>query len=113
VQPFDNGAPGTKRVYLVSKGGGVLPRWRRDGAELYYLSPDSRLMAVKTHAIEGGFTFEAPQALFQTRRAPKDINLYDVSADGEKFLLNLPMELPNAAPITVSTVWPKDLASVK
>ena len=30
----------------VSSGGGVMPRWRRDGKELFYISPDSRMMAV-------------------------------------------------------------------
>ena len=53
VQSFP--APGAKKVVTV--GGGVEPRWRRDGKELFYLSPDRTLMAVpmKTAAeVEAG-----------------------------------------------------------
>jgi hypothetical protein len=32
--------------WRVSNGGGVMPRWRRDGKELFYISPDSQMMAV-------------------------------------------------------------------
>ncbi len=42
VQPF----PGPGPKVQVSVGGGTLPRWRRDGSELFYLAPDRRLMAV-------------------------------------------------------------------
>ena len=42
VQPF----PGPGPKAQVSVGGGTLPRWRRDGGELFYLAPDRRLMAV-------------------------------------------------------------------
>jgi hypothetical protein len=37
--PFSNGGK-----WLVSRGGGVMPRWRRDGKELFYISPDSKMM---------------------------------------------------------------------
>ena len=49
-------SPGTKR--RVSASGGVLPRWRGDGKELFYVGPDRRLMAagieVKGRSLEGG-----------------------------------------------------------
>ncbi len=32
--------------WMVSRGGGVQPRWRRDGRELFYISPDWTMMAV-------------------------------------------------------------------
>ena len=32
--------------WMVSRGGGVQPRWRRDGKELFYISPDWKMMAV-------------------------------------------------------------------
>jgi Tol biopolymer transport system component len=109
VQLFDNGAPGTKRVYQISKGGGMSPRWRRDGGELYFLSADGHMMAAPTNTAGSEFTFGPAELLFQTRQA-REPNLYDVSADGERFLLNLPMEWPSAAPITVQTGWAKELA---
>jgi tricorn protease-like protein len=38
--------PRAGRRYPVSTDGGAFPRWRADSRELYFLSPDSRLMAV-------------------------------------------------------------------
>ena len=46
VQPFPG--PGAKTI--VSTGGGLQPRWRRDGKELFYVAPDGKLMAVAMHA---------------------------------------------------------------
>jgi hypothetical protein len=74
----------------VSVDGGSQPIWRRDGSELFFLAPDSRLMAT---AVTGGAAFarDAPKPLFQTRMratyAPYPWN-YDVTADGNHFLID-------------------------
>ena len=62
VQPFPDG--GGK--WQVSMAGGVAPRWRADGKELYFLAPDATLMALP---VTTGSSFEAgaPVALFPTR----------------------------------------------
>jgi hypothetical protein len=51
--------------WLVSKGGGVMPRWRRDGKELFYISPVSQMMTVDvtTHPV---FQSGNPHSFFQT-----------------------------------------------
>lgn len=41
-------APGGK--WQVSIGGGIYPRWRRDGKELFYVAPNNKLMAVPIQA---------------------------------------------------------------
>ena len=75
--------------WQVSTAGGEEPRWRQDGKELFYISPDGKMMAV---AIKTGANFEAgsPVTLFQTyRRQPvssQDVFSYDVTGDGQKFL---------------------------
>jgi Tol biopolymer transport system component len=109
VQPFDNGAPGTKKLSTISAGGGGLPRWRRDGGELYYMTQPGVVYAVTVHLSDGDFAFDPPRELFHTRPAPKSWNLYDVSADGQRFLMNVPMEWPSGSPITVTTSWTKAL----
>jgi eukaryotic-like serine/threonine-protein kinase len=109
VQPFDNGAPGTKKLSTISVGGGGLPRWRRDGGELYYMTQPGRVYAVAVHPSGGDFAFDPPRELFGTRPSPKSWNLYDVSADGQRFLMNVPMEWPSGSPITVTTSWTKAL----
>lgn len=88
----------------VSTEGGTQPRWRRDGKELFYLAPDRKLMAVP---VKTGATFEAdaPRALFQTALAASALRQsYAVSADGQRFLLNTPLEA-GSPPMTVVLNW--------
>ena len=90
VQPFPTSGP----KWMVSTSGGRQPRWRRDGKELFFVAPDGKLMAVTIRADASNVHFEAglPQPLFQTS-IPSNVPLrqsflYDVSADGRRFLIN-------------------------
>ncbi|HEY4579546.1 MAG TPA: hypothetical protein VIG89_00805, partial [Candidatus Acidoferrales bacterium] len=94
--------------WQVSTSGGVYPRWRADGKELYYIAPDGKLMAAPIAA--SGATIEpgTPVALFQTRiyGGGTDLNggtSYDVSRDG-RFLINTVLE-DDASPITLLQNW--------
>ena len=106
VRPF----PAASGKVQVSTDGGDQPRFRRDGKELFYLAPDRRLMTV---AVKGGESFEAglPQALFETRI--RDVTIrryhYDVTGDGERFLVNTAVEQKASAPITLVLNWTADL----
>ena len=53
--------------WQVSTAGGLDPRWRSDGKELYYIAPEGQLMAASIAA--SGTTLEpgAPVTLFETR----------------------------------------------
>ena len=62
VQSFPD--PGGK--WQVSTAGGVDPRWRADGKEIYYRAPDQKLMAVEVQA-GGDFPAGVPQPLFLGR----------------------------------------------
>ena len=109
VQAFDGLSNGTKRRWLVSKGGG-LPRWRFDSGELFYMTLDGRIMSVSIHlASEDGIEAGSPEMLFQTRPVPKSWNLYDATPDGQHFLVNIPLEWTGATPITVLTNWTEKL----
>jgi len=108
VSPF----PGFGSKWQVSRGGGEEPRWRRDGKELFYLAPDGRLMAAEVKAAAG---FEAgfPSVLFVTHpRQPisaMDFFSYDVTADGQKFLVNTKVDTSNSAPLSVILNWAAEL----
>ena len=67
VQPFRR--PGSKTI--VSAGGGIFPRWRGDGKELYYVTADATLMAVALREAANGETMEPspPVTLFRSRIA--------------------------------------------
>jgi eukaryotic-like serine/threonine-protein kinase len=109
ARPFSANHPTStatgKRVQITS-GGGSQPRWGMDGRELFYLSQDSRIMAV---AVKSGIEFEtgSPRPLFQVRggRLFDDILYeYDVTPDGQHFLFNLSLE-GTVPPITVIVNW--------
>jgi Tol biopolymer transport system component len=92
VQAFPK--PGARTV--VSTDGGLQPRWSPDGKELYYVTPDARLMAVALRARDES-TIEAvsPVPLFHTRISGAvtggSAMEYDVSRDG-RFLMNTVVE---------------------
>jgi eukaryotic-like serine/threonine-protein kinase len=104
VQAF----PKSSGKFQVSTSGGSRARWRRDGKELFYLSPERRMMAVEAKATPTAFEAGRPRELFQTRVAifPAVVPAYDVSADGQRFLIQtLPDDAESAAPITVVMNW--------
>ena len=73
----------------VSSAGGAHPRWRRDGRELYYLSASGVLMAVPA-AARPRLSAGRPVPLFDARPPlplPFLDTLYDVTADGQRFLV--------------------------
>ena len=92
--------------------GGQEPKWRNDGKELFYMSTDGKIMAVPVSA---GASFQAgtPVALFQThRRQPmssQDLFSYDVSSDGQRFLIATKLDEPNAAPLSVLLNWASEM----
>jgi Tol biopolymer transport system component len=94
----------------ISTAGGTQPRWRGDGKELFYLAPDRKLMAV---TVTTGTTFEvgSPHPLFQTTLDPTAFRqMYEASADGNRFLLNAVIESA-AQPLSVVLNWPALLSA--
>jgi serine/threonine protein kinase/Tol biopolymer transport system component len=90
--------------WQITLHGGYDPRWRADGRELYYLSPDGDVMAVD---VQPGEAFEtgAPRKLFSTGiavtfdttpQAGLFETFYNVSADGERFLIAEPLPAQGA-----------------
>lgn len=100
--------PEPRGKWQVSVRGGEQPRWRADGRELFYLSSDSKMMAVP---VTTGTNFEArtPIVLFQaTPRQPIpifDLFVYDVSRDGQRFLINTQVKQAESAPMSVVLNW--------
>jgi len=106
-QVYVMGFPKSGGKFQVSTNGGVRPRWRRDGKEIYYLGPDRKLMAVEVKATATTFETGRPRELFQTRvvTAPPFSHTYDVTADGQRFLMNTVLEAEGPPPITVVMNW--------
>ena len=105
-QIYIQAIPGSGAKYQVSISGGASPAWRRDGKELFYLSTDQKVIAVPI-TLGAGVEIGTPQELF----ASPGVTGYDVSADGKRFLLNVPAGGAEAVPpVTVVLNWTAGLA---
>jgi eukaryotic-like serine/threonine-protein kinase len=99
--------PPTGERWQVSTNGGVQPRWRADGRELYYLAPGGRVMAVSIP--DGNPTRAgAPEQLFDLRMDTSvAFDQFTPSADGKRFLVRRPLREGSAdtAPVQVLVEW--------
>jgi eukaryotic-like serine/threonine-protein kinase len=94
--------------WQISNAGGTRPRWRRDGKELFYLSNDNKIMAVAIKTTASTIEVGAVRPLFQTQAATM-ANNYDVSGDGQRFIVNSLVESQASAAITLVVNWPEAL----
>ena len=122
VTPFPGPSPGERRQ--VSTAGGGWPRWGRDGRELFYMAADpdvssdtpDRYRVLTAVTVDGNgpnFQIFGEERLFVTQLRPVgrlDAFPYDVSADGQRFLLNTAVAESGSAPITLVVNWPGILA---
>jgi Tol biopolymer transport system component len=105
VQSF----PTAGSKHQVSIDGGMQPRWRADGSELFFLDRYGKMTVVPVKA-DGGFEAGPPATLFQTKLLPQGsqsiyfFTAYDVSPDGQRFFINGPADDPGP-PITVVFNW--------
>lgn len=88
---------------LVSPGGGTVPRWSKDTRELFYLSPDRKLMRANVRAAGGTFEVDNPTPLFQTEADQGPGPQFIVTNDGKRFLVN--SEIPSTDPPTLNVVF--------
>jgi len=84
VTPFPKANP----KWLVSRNGGFQARWRRDGRELFFMSPDSKLMAADVNSEGPDFEVSGVKTLFETHFPYAPYHAFDVAADGQRFLVN-------------------------
>ncbi|HTO89081.1 MAG TPA: protein kinase [Thermoanaerobaculia bacterium] len=110
---YDTDESGRSEVYVISfpegqnrvqisNAGGSQPRWARHGKEILYTGFDGKVMSVdidSSHGIRPG----PPRPLFQL---PEGTGFgWDVSADGERFLLNVPVIKSSSVPLSVVVNW--------
>ena len=87
VRPFPNVEDGQ---WSISSGGGTRPLWSPDGRELFYLTPDARLMAVGVETEPGFAPGNAKEVFAGGYYAPDASSpgrTYDISPDGKRFLM--------------------------
>ena len=113
---YVQGFPTGSAKVAVSTGGGSQPQWRSDGRELYYYTPDRKLMAVEV--TEEGSTFKIGTArpLFELKisgagidRGFPGIGYYTVTRDGKRFLVAGSPDNQDPQQLTVVLNWTADL----
>ncbi|HEV2350980.1 MAG TPA: protein kinase [Terriglobia bacterium] len=102
IAPF----PKANGKWEVSTQGGVVPTWRRDGKELYYLSLDQKLMAVDIRENNNSVEIGSPHVLFQTNPPPLVLRSYDSAADSSKFIVVTQSLNASSVPVTLVINWP-------
>jgi hypothetical protein len=107
VQPY----PGPGGKWQISTEGGMEPVWNRNGRELFYRSGD-KMMAVDVTTLPS-FSVGKPKMLFEGRyaRSPCPTSNYDVSPDGQRFLMLKPTEQEQSTPTQINVVlnWFEEL----
>ena len=108
VVPVQSFPVAGKGKWQISKEGGVIAKWRRDGRELFYESADGRIVALPvagTSALDIG----AAVPLFEPRLGAVRTGIraqYDIAPDGQRFLLNQPRQEDDTQwSITVVLNW--------
>jgi hypothetical protein len=106
LRPFRDGGAGVP----ITTDGATQPRLRRDGRELFYLAYDHWMMAVPIAVSANGRSVEAgtPVKLFKTKTGGPESGYlqreYEVSADGQQFLFDVPVE-QSSSPIILIQNW--------
>ena len=99
--------PEPRNKIRISKDGGQYPQWGLGGRELFYVSPDCKLMSISlklgTDSVEPG----TPRELFPLPANDDGLSSpYDVGPDGQRFLVRATPQQEAAQALTVIVNWP-------
>jgi Tol biopolymer transport system component len=103
-QVFITDTAGQGRRLQVSTSGGATPRWLRSGKEIVYLAAGGEMMSVPVVPRADGVDIGAPRPLFDTHLSPNDFG-FDVSPDGNRFLVETPEADSRHLALTLVTNW--------
>jgi Tol biopolymer transport system component len=101
--------PDAQGRWQISSNGGSFARWRGDGEEIFYLAPGGKAMATEVQVTESQFQIGESQTLFTMRISSTTWMPFDAAADGQKFLINVPLELNTVSPLTLVLNWTEAL----
>ncbi|MDQ6802888.1 MAG: serine/threonine-protein kinase [Acidobacteriota bacterium] len=107
VMRYPAGGP---RVQITADGGSQ-PTWRGDEKELFFLAPGGRMMSVSIDTTGGVLKPGVPAHLFDASIRPSrdEEREYDVTRDGQRFIINSVPPNIRSIPITVVVNWQNDL----
>jgi Tol biopolymer transport system component len=99
--------PDATQQWQLSVAGGREPRWRADGGEIFFVAPNGDMMAVSIQT-EPVFRASAPEVLFTLLETPDYMTplFMDVTPDGQKLLVNLPVQSRTSVGFHTIFNWP-------
>ena len=104
IAPF----PAAAGKWQISRNGGTEPRWRGDGKEIFFLSPENKLIVVAVNAIGSNLQVANAETLFEVNPANPPGYHYDVTKNGKRFLVDTIKE-GSSAPLALVVNWPAEL----
>ena len=105
--------PEPRNKVRISTGGGRYPEWSPGGRELFYVSPDLKLMAVSLKAAGDSVETSTPREVFALPVFENGYNPYNVARDGQRFLVLALPEGQASQPLTLLNNWPALLTGLK
>ena len=107
VKAFVPGQPAADARWQISTSGATMPRWRGDGREIYYWALDGTFMAVQVDGSGSAFRYSTPTPLFRVQPPTLRTNdiSFDVTRDGQRFLILEPVERARSQPLSIVTNW--------
>ena len=107
-QIYVSAFPGAETKLQVSPSGGLVPVWRADGKELFYLDLAGRLMSVDVKTVGQRLELGTARPLFQTHAASPGAHPFDVSRKADRFVITTTANA-NPSPYTLVTNWTGEL----
>jgi hypothetical protein len=81
----------------------MFARWRRDGKELFFVADNNMLCAITIRASASDLAAGDVQRLFPMPAGSQLYTFYDVSLDGQRFIVTEPAS--RGEPLTMLTSW--------
>jgi len=103
-QVYVTSFPGPGPRIAVTTGGGSDARWRGDGQELFCVADNLTLISVQVRESAHEFRVLSSTPLFRLQ-LPGNVEFYDVTRDGKRFLVNIRTLKQQTEPLTVATNW--------
>jgi dipeptidyl aminopeptidase/acylaminoacyl peptidase len=108
VTPFPPSPSGSGKLQISTAGVTGIARWREDGSsEIFYMNLDRQLMAVEMSTKSGTLEVAAVRSLFTPNESGP--GMFDVTADGQRFLFFTFPEQKSTRPLTLIQNWASGL----
>ena len=115
-QVYVRPSSGSDGKWQISTAGGTRPHWRRDWKEIFYLAEDGKFTAAEIRISGSALEMGAVRPLFKVDAVTNvggvsflDGSAYDVTADGQRFLVNVFLEDTSSHPVTLVVNWDEAL----